>query len=309
MRTAAAARYRFGMSHPLTDLSNSLAAAVEHVARSVVQIYSHRRPMAGIVFSDDLIAAPARALADDTAVVRLPDGETIEGQVLGHAIGAGVGVVRVSKSGLPAIRSAPEPRVGSLAIAIGRTWSGGTMATVTNIAVVGGPLRTGRASELARVIRIAQSPHGALTGGALADTDGHVLGFITGSDIRGTTVVIPATLAWDAAHHIVKRGGTRPGYLGISTIPISLPERQRGASGARGLLITAVAADSPADKAGVFVGDVVTAFAGETVEDPETLMTLLRGDHIGKGAVLAVVRGAERHDVTITVGERPSRRA
>ena len=46
------------------------------------------------------------------------------------------------------------------------------MATLTNVAVVGGPLRTGRAIEIERVIRIAQPPHGALTGGALVDGDG-----------------------------------------------------------------------------------------------------------------------------------------
>ena len=310
MRTAAAARYGSRMAHTLSELSNGLASAVEHVARSVVQIYSHRRPSAGIVFSSDLIAVPARALADDTAVVRLPNGDTVEGQVLGHAIGTGLGVVRVRTSGLVAAESAAEPRVGSLAIAVGRTWSGGTMATLTNVAVVGGPLRTGRASELARVIRIAQPPHGALTGGALGDTEGRVLGFITSTAIRDTTVVIPATLAWEAAHQIVKRGGTRQGYLGISTVPVSLPVRQRGSEGHNtGLLITAMAPDSPADKAGLFVGDIVTAFAGETVEEPEALLTLLRGDHIGQGVSLAIVRGADRHAVTVTVGERPSRRA
>jgi S1-C subfamily serine protease len=297
------------MSHMLADLSNSLASAVEHAARSVVQVHSHRRPTAGVVFGPDLIAAPARALGDDTAVVRVPSGETIEGQVLGHAIGTGLGVVRVNQSGLPPVESAAEPRVGALAIAVGRTWSGGVMAAITNVAVIGGPLRTGRTSELARVIRIAQPPHGAFTGGALTDTEGRVLGFITGSAIRDTTVVIPATLAWDAAHQIVKRGGTRQGYLGISSIPVTLPARQRGASArTRGLVVTAVAEDSPAERGGIFVGDVVTAFAGEPIDDAEALLMLLRGEHIGKSVVLEILRGAERQDLAVTVGERPSRR-
>jgi S1-C subfamily serine protease len=277
----------------LADLSNSLASAVEHAARSVVQVHSHRRPTAGVVFGPDLIAAPARTLGDDTAVVRVPSGETIEGQVLGHAIGTGLGVVRVNQSGLPPVESAAEPRVGALAIAVGRTWSGGVMAAITNVAVIG----------------IAQPPHGAFTGGALTDTEGRVLGFITGSAIRDTTVVIPATLAWDAAHQIVKRGGTRQGYLGISSIPVTLPARQRGASArTRGLVVTAVAEDSPAERGGIFVGDVVTAFAGEPIDDAEALLMLLRGEHIGKSVVLEILRGAERQDLAVTVGERPSRR-
>jgi S1-C subfamily serine protease len=271
-------------------------------------VYGHRRPAAGIVFADDLIVAPARALGNDTAVVRLPGGNTLEGQVLGHAIGMGVGVVRVPQLGITAAVPAAEPRVGSLAIAVGRTWSGAVMASVTNVAVVGGPLRTGRASEIERVIRIAQSPHGALSGGALVDGEGAVLGIVTLSEIRGTTVVVPATLAWDAAHHIVKRGGARQGFLGISTLPVTLPARQRGPSQERGLLITAVAAQSPAEAAGLYVGDVIVAFAGETVQEPEALVTLLRGNHIGKAVTLSVIRGDQPQAVSATVGERPSRR-
>jgi serine protease Do len=297
------------MSNVFSDLSNNIADAVDRVAASVVQVYGHRRPAAGVVFGPDLVVAPARALGDDTAVVRLPNGSTLEGQVLGHAVSSGLGVVRVSGLGLQAAEPAAEPRVGALAIAVGRTWSGGVMAAVTNVAVVGGPLRTGRASQIDRVIRISHSQHGALTGGALADADGRLLGVITGSEIRGTTVVIPATLAFDAAHQTVKRGGTKQGFLGIGSLPVSLPERQRGAPEVEhGLLVTSIAKGSPADSAGLLVGDVIVEFAGERVSDPESLITLLRGDRIGTVVTLTVLRGVKRQDVAVTIGERPQSR-
>jgi S1-C subfamily serine protease len=296
------------MSTHFQELSTVIASAVERAAASVVQVYSHRRPAAGVVFAADLIAAPARALADDAAVVRLPNGGTAEGQVLGHASGWGLGVVRVPGLGLTPGEPAPEPRVGALAIAVGRTWSGAVMATVTNVAVVGGPLRTGRTSQIERVVRIAQPPHGALIGGALADGDGRVIGVITSSAIRGTTIVIPVTLAWDAAHHIVARGGTRQGYLGIGTVQVSLTSRQRTDAKESGLLVTAVAESAPADHAGLLVGDVITQFAGQAVDQPETLVTLLRGDYVGKAVTLSIVRGVQRHDVAVVVGERPARR-
>ena len=298
------------MTHILSELSTELATAVERAASSVVQVAGHRRPSAGVAFAPTLIAAPARVLTDDIAVIRLANGDTTEGHVLGHAPGTDLGVVRVDQGTLTAAVTTDEPRVGSLAIAIGRTWSGGVIASVTNIAVVGGPLRIGRGREIARVIRVAQPPHSAFTGGALADPEGRVLGLITGVAIRGTTVVIPATLAWDAAHQIVKRGGTRQGYLGISTIPVTFSARQRdSAAAAGGLLITTVANESPAEAAALLVGDVVAKFAGEPVTDPEMLMTLLRGDHIGKPVTLSIVRGVQRHDIAVTVGERPRRRA
>jgi S1-C subfamily serine protease len=121
--------------------------------------------------------------------------------------------------------------------------------------------------------------------------------------------VVPATLAWDAAHQIVKRGGTRQGFLGISTAPVALPARQRsGHPEEYGLLITGIAEKSPADSAGLLVGDIIIAFAGDHVQDPEALVTLLRGDHVGRAATLSVLRGVKRQDVAVTVGERPQRR-
>jgi len=296
------------MSQLFSQLSNDIAAAVDRASASVVQIHGHRRPIAGVVFADDLVAAPARALGDDTVTVRTASGGTQEGAVLGHALSMGLGVVRVQGLGVTPLAVGDEPKVGHLAIAIGRTWSGGVMATVTNVAVVGGPLRTGRASQIERVIRIAQSPHGALSGGALVDGEGRALGLITGSEIRGTTIVLPAALAWAAAQGVAAHGGTRQGFVGIGTTTVELPARQReGREQAYGLLVTGIVADSPADAAGLLVGDVIVSFDGQAVEEPQALVTLLRGDRVGKAVTLTVLRGVKSQEVAVTVGERPRR--
>jgi S1-C subfamily serine protease len=49
-------------------------------------------------------------------------------------------------------------------------------------------------------------------------------------------------------------------------------------------------------------------FGGEPVEEPEALVTLLRGDHVGKTVTVSVLRGVKLQDVAVTVGERPKRR-
>jgi len=294
------------MNETFSSLSDGLADAVDQAAPSVVQVFGHRRPAAGVVFGPDLILAPAQSLDDDVVTVRVAGGATHEGAVLGRAFSMGLAVVRVPNLGLAPLTPAPEPRVGHLAIAVGRTWSGGVMATLTNVAVVGGPLRTGRASQLDRVIRIAQAPHGALVGGALIDGGARALGVVTASDIRGTTVVIPALLAWGIGQQIVAQGGAQQGYLGISSSSTELPERQRaGRTQSHGLLVTGVVEGSPAEAAGILVGDVIVAFDGETVEEPEALVTRLRGDRANKAATLTILRGGEARDVTVTVGERP----
>jgi S1-C subfamily serine protease len=291
------------MSDLLLELSAALAEAIDRAAPSVVQVLG-RRPAAGVVFDKDLVAAPSRVLDDDAAVVRTGTSDTVEATVLGHS-SMGFAVLRATGLGSPPLERADEPSVGHVVLAIGRTWSGGIMATLTNVAVIGGPLRTGRASDIERVIRIAQAPHGALTGGALIDGRGRALGLVTGGSIRGTTIVIPGALAWSAAAHVVEHGGARQGYLGIGSASVALPERQRaGGPQSHGLLITAIVEGSPADAAGLLVGDVMISFDGRTIEDTDTLLTLLRGDRIGKPARLTLVRGGQLHDVVVTVGER-----
>jgi S1-C subfamily serine protease len=295
------------MSNVFSDLSQQLASAIERAATSVVQVHGHRRPTAGVVVGADLVIAPSRTLGDDTVVIRLPNGQTTEGAVLGHAFSMGIAALRVPTLGLPPLPVATEPKVGELAITVGRTWSGGVMATVTNIAVVGGPLRTGRTSQIDRVIRIAEEPHGALTGGALVDGDGRAFGILTGSAIRRTTIALPASLVWPAAEHIAKQGGTRQGFIGISSTTVQLPDRQRsGGTREHGLLVTAVAAKSPADAAGLLVGDIIVAFDAKTVHEPEELLTLLRGDRVGKPVTISLLRGVKLQDVTVTIGERPA---
>jgi len=290
-----------------SSLSNEISVAVEQAAPSIVQVHGRRRVAAGLVVAENIILTPA-AVDDDAVAVHAGNGQTVEGVVLGRIGHMGLTVLRVDGLGLRPLTPADDPKPGHLAVAVGRTWSGNVMAMLAPIAVVGGPLRTGRASEIERVIRIQQSPHGALNGGALVDASGRVLGIITSVAIRGTTVVIPASLAFAAATRVAADGGTKQGFLGVSSTPVAIPERQRaGRSESVGLLVNQVSRQSPADAAGLLVGDVIVAFDGEPVHDGEELVTRLRGNRIGKAVPVTVLRGASAVDVSVTVGERPRR--
>ncbi len=297
-----------------TSLSNEIEAAVDKAAPSIVQVHGRRRVTAGVVVADNLIVTPAATDDDKVAVLTaLPStslgagNQAAEGLVLGRIGNIGLTVVRVEGLNRPALAPAPEPKPGHLAVAVGRTWSGGVMATLAPIAVVGGPLRTGRTGAIDRVIRIQQSPHGALNGGALIDAAGQALGIITSLAIRGTTVVIPASIAWAAAATVVSEGGVKQGFLGVSSLSVPLPERQRGGrSQTSGLLISHVAANSPAERGGLLVGDVIVGFGGEAVEDPESLLTRLRGNKVGTAVPVTVIRGTSAVDVSVTVSERPT---
>jgi S1-C subfamily serine protease len=293
------------MSDIFSALSAQLASAAQTASASVVQVHARRRPAAGVVFDLNLVVTLASAVDDDTVAVRSGDGQTFEGTLLGRAPGAGVAVVRVPGLAAPPVRPADEPVAGHLALAVGRTWSGNLFAALAPVAVVGGPLRTGRSTEIARVVRVGITPHGALTGGALVNGEGALVGLVTSTAIRGTTVVIPAAIALAAARDIVAHGGARQGYIGVSSVQVALALRQRTDGREHGALVTGVVAGGPADAAGVLVGDVIVAFEGSPVREPEELLAALRGDRVGKPAGVTVLRGERLETLAVTVQPRP----
>jgi S1-C subfamily serine protease len=133
---------------------------------------------------------------------------------------------------------------------------------------------------------------------------GQVLGVVTSMAIRGTTVVVPSSLAWSAARDVVAHGAGGQGFIGIGSVSVTLPSRQRQAGHDGGLLVTGVVEGGPADTAGVLVGDVILGLDGSPVGEAEDLLTLLRGDRVGRAVALSMLRGGRAEVVSVIVGER-----
>jgi S1-C subfamily serine protease len=198
------------------------------------------------------------------------------------------------------------PRVGHLVLAVGRSWSNAVTATAGIVAVIGGPLPTGPGRSIERIIRTTAPMHGGFAGGALADASGRFLGLATAVEIRGLGVVIPADIVLTVAASLAEHGTARRGYVGIAGQPVELPARQReGDDAGTGLLIVGVSADSPADRAGLLVGDVVVGFDGRPVRSADDLLGLVTSDRVGQAVVVRVLRGGQPSDLTLIVGERP----
>ena len=121
------------------------------------------------------------------------------------------------------------------------------------------------------------------------------------------SVVIPAAIAWKTAATVLEHGGVKRGYIGIAAHPVTVPDEQRpGADGSGAVLVTAVAAGSPAARGGVIVGDVILALDGHRLGSPEDLLDLLQGDRVGRSVTLRILRGGAPTDVAVTVEERPA---
>jgi serine protease DegQ len=293
----------------LHSLSNQMADSVAAITKSVVQVQGRRRPASGVVYADEVVLTTSRALGrDDGLRVRTHDGRTLDAELVGWDPTTSLAVLRVPDlQSPPAVVASESPRVGHLAMAVARSWSNAVTASVGMVSVIGGPLPTGRGRAIDEVIRTTAPMHDGFAGGAFVDTAGHVTGIATAAAIRGLGVIIPAAIAWKTAAAVLAKGGLKRGYLGISSQPVLLPQRQRGAEEREhALLVVGVSAGSPADAAGVLVGDVVTDFDGHPVESPEDLLELLVGDRVGRRVVLRVLRGDAAEELALTVGERSS---
>jgi S1-C subfamily serine protease len=292
--------------HLLGDFSNQLAALVDRASASVVQVRGrHARPSTGTVFAPERVVMVAHALDHRNGLtVRAGDGVPLPAELAGIDPATDLAVLRVPGLAAPAAPPAPAVRVGSLAVSLGRTWSGAVAASAGIVSVVGGPLRTGRGPAIEEVVRADVRVHPLGAGGPLVDAAGAALGVATGATLRGLPLFIPGAIAWRVAGALDAQGRIKRGYLGISAQPVHIPDAQRsGTAQDTGLLVVGVAGDSPAART-LLVGDVVVGFDGEAVRHHDDLVARLTGDRVGKTVPIQVIRGGEVRTLSIEVAEQ-----
>jgi S1-C subfamily serine protease len=296
-----------GMTNSLlSSLSDELAERVAAASGSVVQVSGSRRPASGVVHESGTIVTTARAIGrEDGLRVRLPDNTTVEADLAGWDPATGIAVLRTrSEIGLQAPSAAEQiARPGELVIALARSWSNAVTASAGIVSVVGGPLRTGRRRQIAQVIRVTAPMHDGFAGGGVFDAAGRLAGIATSSAIRGLGVVIPASIAWSAASQVLTSGTPRRGFIGVAIQPVELPVSQRPGGRERALLVVGVTPSSPADTAGVHVGDLLLDIDGKPTESPDDLLELLSGN-AGATLVAHMLRGGTVRDVSVTIGTR-----
>lgn len=290
----------------LAALSEAMADAVEQVGRSLVRVDGRQRQSAsGVVFEANLVVTADHVVErDEELTIGTPDGQTLAAELVGRDPTRDLAVLRVAGLSLPPAAVAQTVRVGQLALAVGRPFGDGPMASLGIVSEIGGPVR-GRGTVLERYIRTDAIPYPGFSGGPLAGAGGEVLGILTTGLARGVTLAIPATLAWGVADSLAKHGHIKQGYLGISSQPVRLPEAQRAGRAQRsGLLLVSVEPDSPAARSGLLLGDVLLSLDGETIADTSDLQLLLTGDRVGHTVPAEVLRGGAVQTIQLQIGER-----
>ena len=149
------------------------------------------------------------------------------------------------------------------------------------------------------------------SGGALVDSNGHLVGINTAiysqsGGSMGIGFAIPVSLAKNVMEQIVRTGGVTRGWVGIEVQEIT-PELAESfkLSATQGALIAGVMRGSPADKAGIKPGDVLTQVAGKRVKDAQVMLELIAGLEPGKTARFDLKRNGGEVGVEVTIGKRP----
>ena len=294
----------------LMALSEAMAEAVARAGKSTVTVDARRRqPASGIAYASDLILTADHVVErDDNIQVIVPDGNPVGASIAGRDPGSDLALLRLSRPAASPAETAPhEARIGQIALAIGRPGPDDLQASLGVISAIGGPVRTMRGGLIERYLATDAIPYPGFSGGPLVDAGGRVLGINTSGLARGTSIAIPAHLAWQVALALAQHGHISRGYLGIRSQPVELPTQAQTALNRQqptGLLLVSVEQNSPAARGGLMIGDILVGIAGSPVTDPDELFGRLTGNVVGQPTAVEILRGGQPIIVTVTVGER-----
>ena len=297
----------------LAAVSDELAAAVETAASSVVAVHGRRRiPATGILWRDGIVVTADHVLERDEDISVSGASEEKVATIAGRDPGSDIAVLRVSGLSAEVATLAPggTPKVGSFVLAIGAGSGGGSgriMASFGVVSALGSTWRTARGGVVEGYIRADVALYPGFSGGPLVDPRGHVVGVNSSHLARGQGISIPANAVGATVDMLLSQGRVRRGYLGVTSQPVRLPsdlQQKHGLQQESGLLVLGVESGSPADKGGLFMGDVIISLSGQTIADPQDLQAALGPSVVGQATPAVVLRAGERKELSLTPGER-----
>lgn len=244
----------------------------------------------------------------DAIQVLLHDGRTANAVVIGSDSATDLAVLKVDLPDLiPAqLADSDALRVGDVVLAIGNPLGFGHSVTQ---GIVSGLGRWGlQLNTYEDYIQTDATIHQGNSGGALVDSEGRLVGINTliytsnnqagtGTGI-GISLAIPSNLAVYVMQDLIEYGEVIRGWLGVSVEPVQLTGNNQG----QALLVIGVAEGSPAERADIQVGDVITHINGEVVVDGRQTMHKIARLHPGEPIRISVQREQQSLELRAVVG-------
>jgi serine protease Do len=201
-----------------------------------------------------------------------------------------------------------QVRVGDWVVAVGNPFGLGGSVTAGIVSARGRDIGAGPYDDF---IQVDAAVNKGNSGGPTFDLSGQVIGINTaifspsGGNV-GIAFAIPASTAKDIVQDLIRDGSVQRGWLGVQIQPVTDDIAESlGLAEAQGALVTEPQSDTPAAKAGIESGDVVTAVNGETVEGPRELARKIGALEPGKDVDLTIWRDGKSEKKTVTLGTLP----
>ena len=297
------------MTELLSELSQALVKTVEAVGAGVVRVEARRRlPASGIVWSSDGVVVTANHVVerDDDIRIGLPDGRAVPARLAGRDAGTDLAVLRAEAKNLtpPGWAEPDALQVGTLALALGRPGQK-ALATLGIVSALDEAWRTPAGGQIDHYLQTDAVMYPGFSGGPLVDIALRILGLNTSALVQGLSLSIPVTTVRQTVETLLTHGRVRRGYLGIGAQPVRLSEAVSKQAGQEtGLLLMMVEPRGPAERGGLFLGDILIALDGQPLHDMDDLLALLGNGRVGATVPVRIVRGGQLWEARVTIGER-----
>jgi S1-C subfamily serine protease len=238
----------------------------------------------------------------------LDTGQTLPAEVVGVDTYTDLAVLKIEADGLLALpwgdSDALEP--GDPVWAVGSPYG---FANSVSFGIISAKGRSGISeTKYQDYLQTDAAVNPGNSGGALVNSRGQLVGIntlIIGNAYRGISFAIPSKMARGVYDRSRTPGKSR-GLLGVYPDKVSAEvARRMGLSDGKGALVDHLIQDSPADRGGVKEGDVIVAWNGQEVENPNRLMVLVSETAPETTVEMIVVRDGERTPLKIKVGRLP----
>lgn len=244
-------------------------------------------------------------------LIALADGRKTEAKLIGSDPETDLAVLQILLSDLhPAkLGNSDALHVGDVVLAIGNPFGLGQTVTQGIISAIG--RSTVGINQLENYIQTDAAINPGNSGGALIDTEGRVIGINTGiysksGGYQGVGFAIPINVALNVMQQIIKTGYVKRGWLGvrIRTLSIEIAKRMK-LKRSTGVVIIGLAPKSPAAKAGVKVGDVITYINTQRVSSARGFLNYIAQRKPGSSVTLTLWRKQREQKISVSIGKRP----
>jgi len=266
----------------------------------------------GFFISADGYAVTNNHVVEDAESVKVTtdDGKTYEAKVIGTDPRTDLALIKVDGKDFPYVKlSDTTPRVGDWVIAVGNPFGLGGTVTAGIVSARGRDIGDGPYDDF---IQIDAPVNKGNSGGPTFDVDGDVIGVNTaiyspsGGSV-GIAFAIPADTVKSVISQLREKGSVTRGWIGVQIQPVT-PEiaDSMGLRQATGALVAEPQPNSPAVKAGIQSGDVITTVNGMPVHDARQLARRIGTMSPGTKVTLDLVHNGQPKTVTLTLGTLPN---